>query len=83
MPTETAPTTAQRIRDTASHLEVVTGGGVFEIPWRECSTRLAQATQSERLHAVLSPSGYGIHWPLIDEDLAVGPLVRSRKPKTA
>ena len=22
-----------------------------------------------------SPSGYGIHWPLLDEDLAVGPLV--------
>jgi hypothetical protein len=83
MPTEAAPITAQEIRATASHLEVVTGQGVFEIPWRECSVRLARATKSERAHAVLSPSGYGMHWPLIDEDLAVGPLVRSRKPKTA
>ena len=24
-----------------------------------------------------SPSGYGIHWPLIDEDLAAGPLLRA------
>ena len=24
-----------------------------------------------------SRPGYGIHWPLIDEDLAIGPLLRS------
>jgi hypothetical protein len=31
----------------------------------------------ERNRAELSPSGCGIHWPLIDEDLAVGPLLRA------
>ncbi|OYZ50723.1 MAG: hypothetical protein B7Y15_08625 [Bacteroidetes bacterium 24-39-8] len=25
----------------------------------------------------ISPSGYGIHWPLIDEDLAVDAILKS------
>jgi hypothetical protein len=83
MPTKAAPVTAQGVRATAAYLEIVTDQGIFEIPWRECSDRLAQAAKSERAHLTLSPSGYGIHWPLIDEDLAVGPLVRSRKPRRA
>jgi hypothetical protein len=82
MPTEAAPTTAQGIRATTTHFEAVTDQGVFEVPRRECSDRPARATKSEPAHALLSPSGYGIHWPLIDDDLAAGPLVRSRKPKT-
>jgi hypothetical protein len=36
--------------------------------------RLARASFAERSRAKRSPSGYGIHWPPIDEDLAVGPL---------
>jgi hypothetical protein len=24
----------------------------------------------------VSPSGYGLHWPLIDEDLAITPLLK-------
>ncbi|MBZ5586599.1 MAG: DUF2442 domain-containing protein [Acidobacteriia bacterium] len=31
----------------------------------------------ERSRMELSPSGYGIHWQLIDEDLAVAPLLAS------
>jgi hypothetical protein len=29
----------------------------------------------------MSPSGYGIHWPLLDEDLAIGPLLQSVDPR--
>ncbi len=45
------------------------------IPWENCSPRLATAEAFERAIAKRSPSGYGIHWPLLDEDLAVGPLL--------
>ena len=45
--------------------------------WERCSESLARAAFGERRRAELSPSGYGIHGPLIDEDLAVGPLVRA------
>ena len=48
---------------------------VVAIPWARCSPTLAAAGDTERTRAELSPSGYGIHWPLLDEDLAVGPLV--------
>ncbi len=46
------------------------------LPWEKCSPRLAVATASERMKAELSPGGYGIHWPLIDEDLSVNGLLR-------
>ncbi len=77
MPTKTAPVLARSIQTTKSHLIVLTDEGRFEISWTRCSPKLAKASVIERSRAVLSPSGYGIHWPLIDEDLAVGPLVRS------
>ncbi len=39
------------------------------------STRLADASQMEREVLQVSPSGYGIHWPLIDEDLSIDGLL--------
>ena len=39
------------------------------------STRLARATQQQRENFELSPSGYGIHWPDIDEDLSIDGLI--------
>ncbi|MEK7405374.1 MAG: DUF2442 domain-containing protein [Acidobacteriota bacterium] len=75
MGTRTSPVLAHRIHITDTHLVVVTSAGRFEIPWERCSEKLAEASPAERSRAELSPSGYGIHWPLLDEDLAVGPLV--------
>jgi hypothetical protein len=73
---KTGPVLARAIETTPEALVVVTDSGPVSIPWERCSERLAHATQAERDRAELSPSGYGIHWPLLDEDLAVGPLVR-------
>ncbi len=33
--------------------------------------RLAGATKKQLKHYEISPSGYGIHWPEVDEDLSV------------
>ena len=33
--------------------------------------RLSQATQKELKYFEISPSGYGIHWPELDEDISV------------
>jgi len=66
---------AGAIATTLDTLPVTTEAGSVSIPWHECSERLARASFAERSPARLSPSGYGIHWPLIDEDLAVGPLL--------
>ena len=77
MRTKTRPVLARAIETTPEALVVVLESGPIAIPWEKCSERLARASQAERDRAELSPSGYGIHWPLIDEDLAIGPLVRT------
>ncbi len=50
----------------------------------EVSSILARASQSEKDAYEIPPSGYGIHWPLIDEDISVDGLlgiVHTREPK--
>ncbi len=69
---------ARAIETNAEELIIVTDAERVAIPWRLCSERLAHATARERNCAELSSSGYGVHWPLIDEDLAVGPLLDIR-----
>lgn len=77
MQSRTKPVLAKAIETTPEALIVVTEAGPVSVPWEDCSERLARASLIERSRAELSPSGYGIHWPLIDEDLAVGPLLFS------
>jgi hypothetical protein len=60
---------------TSSALELtLSDGTVICIPWEQCSTKLAQANEDQRRIFELSPGGYGIHWPLLDEDLSVAGL---------
>ena len=70
------PITAKGIEATREALIIALEGRTVSIPWERCSKRLAAARDEERLRAELSPGGYGIHWPLIDEDLSIGGLVR-------
>ena len=71
------PITATAIEATRDALILVLAQRRVRIPWEECSKKLASATELERFTAELSPGGYGIHWPLLDEDLSVGGLVRN------
>ena len=41
----------------------------------EVSPALEKASTAERNHFEISPSGYGIHWPLLDEDISVDGLL--------
>lgn len=68
---------AVAIKATPEALILITDSGSVLIPWEKCSERLARASLLERSRAELSPSGYGIHWLLLDEDLAVDPLLRT------
>jgi hypothetical protein len=43
----------------------------------DISERLTNASEIERERFEISPSGYGIHWPLIDEDLSVPGLLKA------
>ena len=44
----------------------------------DLSPRLANASDAVRNHFVISPSGYGIHWPDCDEDLSIDALLGIR-----
>ena len=74
---KTEPITAKAIEIGEDGLVVVLSDRRVRIPWLNCSRRLATASQAERRHAELSPGGYGIHWPLLDEDLSVSGLLRN------
>lgn len=70
-------TTATSIETTREGLTLVLGERRVLVTWEKCSAKLAAATEAERRTAELSPRGWGIHWPLLDEDLSVGGLLRS------
>lgn len=67
--------TATSIETTDAELVVRLADREARIPWAQCSPILAAATAEQRRRAELSPGGYGIHWPLLDEDVSVGGLV--------
>lgn len=67
--------TAISIDTTDSELIIRLADREVQIPWNRCSPLLATATAEQRRRAELSPGGYGIHWPLLDEDISVGGLV--------
>ena len=51
-------------------------GNELTIPLDQLSSRLKSASEIERALYKISPSGYGIHWPLIDEDLSIDGILR-------
>ena len=76
MPT-TEPITANSVETNPQALVIVLADRRVEIPWEKCSPALAKATDAQRQQTVLSPGGYGIHWPLIDEDLSISGLIQA------
>ena len=41
----------------------------------EISSALQNASEQEKNLFEISPSGYGIHWPLLDEDISIDGLL--------
>lgn len=66
----------QSVRPENDFLYLTVDGRAYRVRWEDCSPRLAMASQSQRQLFEVSPSGYGIHWPEIDEDLAITPLLK-------
>jgi hypothetical protein len=42
---------------------------------KEVSPVIEKASEEERSNFEISPSGYGIHWPLLDEDISIDGLL--------
>ena len=54
---------------------ITTDRGTYQWKIFEISKRLSAASDSDRNNFKISPSGYGIHWPSIDEDLSISGLI--------
>ena len=54
-------------------------GEVYRVKTAAVSERLAQASPAAQRSFRVSPSGYGIHWPELDEDLSVDGLIHSAR----
>jgi len=56
-------------------------GKAYTVDLAKESVRLARATQKQRGNFEVSPAGYGIHWPEIDEDLSIDGLIGAKHPR--
>lgn len=55
-------------------------GGRYQVDITRHSRRLADASPQQRERFEVSPSGYGLRWPDLDEDLSVPALLRASEP---
>ena len=63
------------IRIGDNSLLLIIDGTEYEFAFAGISKRLSNAPRLEREKFELSPSGYGIHWPLLDEDISIDGLL--------
>ena len=50
-------------------------GKIYKFELDKCSSKLLNASEEQRKNYEISPSGYSIHWPMIDEDLSIDGLL--------
>ena len=58
------------------YLTLLVNGIELKIKLSEISTKLNNASKKDQNNFKISPSGYGIHWPKIDEDLTISGLLK-------
>jgi len=71
------------IKFTANHMLITVDGQTFKLLLSEVSKKLAEASEHDRRDYKISPSGYGIHWKMLDEDLSVNGMLRLAKSDQA
>jgi hypothetical protein len=65
----------EKVSFSGNVMQMVVDGRKYRISIARHSRRLAKASPEQRRHFVVSPSGYGIHWPELDEDLSIDGLI--------
>ena len=65
----------QDVRVTGRLLHMVVDGVPYDVDLAEQTKRLREASEVQLTNIEVSPSGYGLHWPDIDEDLSVDGLI--------
>jgi hypothetical protein len=65
------------IRFETDYLIMIVDDQLIRLRLSDISEKLAKATDHERSEFSITPSGYGIHWNLLDEDLSINGLLKS------
>lgn len=68
----------EKISFESNFLFIQIDGKLIKFLLSSISKKLERATDLERSFYKISPSGYGIHWPLIDEDLSIDAIIKNR-----
>ncbi len=71
------------IRFEKQYLLLKVDGRDCRIDLRQHSTKLASADERTKMNFEVSPSGYGIHWPELDEDLSIDGMIKAAKVRKA
>jgi hypothetical protein len=58
-------------------MSLIIDGKLIKVALDRISSKLKAANDFQRQFFKVSPSGYGILWPLIDEDLSVEALIKT------
>jgi hypothetical protein len=69
--------TIQDITFDKETMSLIIDGKIIKVALDKISSKLKAANEFQRQFFKVSPSGYGIHWPLIDEDLSVDSLLNT------
>jgi hypothetical protein len=69
------------IRFEKDFLILIADGQILKLKLSDISRKLANASDEERKYYKISPSGYGIHWEALDEDLSIDGLLKINKAK--
>lgn len=67
----------QEIVFKSDKMHIMTNKEEYVFDLNSVSYKLLKASDIERMSYKISPSGYGIHWPLIDEDLSISVLLNN------
>jgi hypothetical protein len=65
------------LRFDKHYLLVRVDGKDYRTDLRQHSKRLASAEERTKMNFEVSPSGYGIHWPELDEDLSIDGMIKT------
>jgi len=63
------------VKVEAGFLIVTKDGKAYHFELKKLSERLAKASEEQLNQFTVSPSGYGIHWHVIDEDISIPALL--------
>jgi len=65
----------QKVLFQEDAMALTVDGKEYSFPLSAISKKLQSASRHERETFDISPSGYGIHWPFLDEDLSIDGLL--------